>query len=437
MAFSISRLKHILGNSDFKEILSKALSYILIRGLGIVISYAFTAYITKSFGASVFGLFSIAISVFMIVSVIGRLGIDIHLVKFYSIKNNLNDVGLFYKTLLKSFLISVLISLVIYALRAQIANELFKLPKPEFVPYLNWILLSIPLWSVTLICSSVSRAQKNIKWFSFISLVSRFLFSFIILLILLSFINEPIAVAKAHFLGILITSIIAIIHTIKGFKTISFKSKNNSWIFLKDSLPMMLSSSILIFLGWMDTFVMGVFETESNVGIYNVCIKIAMLTSFTLLAINSILAPKIAKSYSENNVDNYKKLIRFSTKLNFLVSAAVIVGILVFNKLLLSIFGEEFIKGQTILFILCAGQMVNSFAGSVGIILQMIGKQKVYQNFVILALLINLILTIILTPIYGGIGAAIATVISMAFWNLGCAIYLKTKLQITSYYNPF
>ena len=84
MTFNTSKLKHILGDSDFKEILSKGLSYILIRGFGIVISYAFTAYITKNFGASVFGLFSIAISVFMTASVIGRLGADIHLLKFYS-----------------------------------------------------------------------------------------------------------------------------------------------------------------------------------------------------------------------------------------------------------------------------------------------------------------------------------------------------------------
>ena len=437
MTFNTTKLKNILVDSDFKEILSKGLSYILIRGFGIVISYAFTAYITKNFGASIFGLFSIAISIFMIASVVGRLGVDIHLVKFFSVKDNLNDTGLFYKSLLKSFFISGLISIVIYLLRFQIANELFKVPKPEVIPYLNWILLSIPFWSITLISSSVSRAQKNIKWFSFISLVSRFLFSFIVLLVLVSFTSDPIIVAKAHFCGIAITSVLSIIHTANSLKTISIKSKTNSWAFLKDSLPMMLSSSILIFLGWMDTFVMGVFESESNVGIYNVCIKVATITSFTLLAINSILAPKIANSYAEKDEDNYKKLIRFSTKLNFLVSSFVLLGILVFNKFLLSIFGEEFITGQAILFILCGGQIVNSFAGSVGIILQMIGKQRVYQNFVITALLINLILTIILTPIYGGIGAAIATVISMAFWNLGCAIYLKIKLQITSYYNPF
>lgn len=437
MTFIASKLQQILGDKDFKEILSKGLSYILIRGFGIILSYGFTLYVTKTFGASVFGLFSIAISVFMIVSVIGRLGIDIHLVKFYSVEENRNDLGLFYKSLVKSFLISCILSAIIFFFRFQIANDLFKVPKPEAVRYLNWILLSIPFWSITLICSSVSRAKKNIKWFSFISLVSRFLFSFIALLLLLQFVFEPLAVAKAHFYGILITAVVAFGHTLVQFKSVSFRSKSNSWIFLKESLPMMLSSSILIFLGWMDTFVMGVYETESNVGIYNVCIKIATLTSFTLLAINSILAPKIAKSYAENRANNYKKLIGFSTKLNFLVSSGVIILILVFNKFLLGIFGNEFIEGQQILFILCAGQIVNSFSGSVGIILQMIGKQKVYQNFVLVALLINLVLTVILTPIYGGLGAAVATVISMAFWNLGCAVYLKRNLDITSYYNPF
>jgi len=98
-------------------------------------------------------------------------------------------------------------------------------------------------------------------------------------------------------------------------------------------------------------------------------------------------------------------------------------------------FGEAFTAGATILFIFCAGQIINSFSGSVGVILQMIGKQKVYQNFVLAALVINLMLTFVLTPIYGGVGAAVSTVISMVFWNIGSAIYLKRKMNIVTYYN--
>ncbi len=431
------RIQKILGDNDFREIISKGLTYIFIRGFGIVLSYAFTIYITKSFNASVFGLFSISISIFMIVSVVGRLGLDINLVKYYSISKNQEDIGLFYKSVFKSFLVSALLCAIIYLFRFKITNDLFAVPKPNLVPYLNWILLSIPLWSITLVCASISRAQKNIKWFTFISLASRFLFSLLILILLLNFSDSPIVIAKAHFYGILITSVIAFLHTSINFKSIKVKSKVSSWRFIQDSLPIMLSSSILILLGWMDTFVLGIYETDENVGIYNVSLKIATLTSFTLLAINSILAPKIANSYSNNEVEKYKKLIRFSTKLNFLVSSLIILIIIIFSEFLLTIFGEEYLAGKIILFLLCFGQMVNSFSGSVGIILQMIGKQKIHQNFVLLALIINLFLTFILTPIYGGIGAATATIISMSFWNLASAIYLKKKMNIISYYNPF
>lgn len=435
---SINRqLQNVLQNPDFKEILVKGISYFLIRGIGILISYGFTVYITITFGASVFGLFSIAISIFMIVSVIGRLGLDINLVKFYSIPENFNESGLFYKILIKAFLLSSLLSLIIYLFRENLTNDLFSKPKPELIPYLNWILLSIPLWVITLICASISRARKNIKWFSFISLVSRFLFSVVVLLGLLLINKEPIIIAQAHFYGILITMFIAIIYAMRELNGFKLSTSSNSWHYIKESLPMMLSSSILILLGWMDTFIMGVYETDENVGIYNVCIKIATLTTFTLLAINSILAPKIAKYYNENNSQKYKKLIQFSTKLNFIISLVIIGVTLIFNKFLLGVFGDEFTNATVILFILCCGQMINSFSGSVGIILQMIGEQKVHQNFVLIALGINLILTVTLTPIYGGIGAALATVFSMAFWNLGSAIYLKRKLNIISYYNPF
>jgi O-antigen/teichoic acid export membrane protein len=163
---------------------------------------------------------------------------------------------------------------------------------------------------------------------------------------------------------------------------------------------------------------------------------VASLSVFSLQAINSILAPKIAKSYAEGDTD-YKRLISFSTKLNFMISGVVVIVIIVFHNFLLGMFGEEFKAGATILFIFCVGQIINSFSGSVGVILQMTGKQKVHQNFVLSALVINLTLTFVLTPIYGGVGAAIATVISMSFWNIAGAIYLKKMKGIKTYFKPF
>ncbi|SHE60265.1 Membrane protein involved in the export of O-antigen and teichoic acid [Psychroflexus salarius] len=427
------RLSDILKDADFKEILTKGFSFLLFRLGGTLAGYFFTLFISNKFGEDIYGLVAIGFSMFLILSVVGRLGLDTNMIKFFSQDTNDQESGIFYKSILKSFVLSSLLAGVIYLFKETIVLDFFKEPKPELIPFLPWVLAAIPLWSVTIISASFLRAKKKNNAFALFNNPSRFLFGLVLLIIFYSFSQEAMVIFKAHFYAVAISAVLSFGLVVYYLKTLQLKTQTNSWFFLKDSLPMMLSSSILILLGWMDTLVMGIFETDANVGIYNVSLKVASLSVFSLQAINSILAPKIAKSYAEGQTD-YKRLIAFSTKLNFMISGVIVVGIIVFHKFLLGMFGEAFTAGATILFIFCAGQIINSFSGSVGVILQMIGKQKVYQNFVLAALVINLMLTFVLTPIYGGVGAAVSTVISMVFWNIGSAIYLKRKMNIVTYY---
>ncbi len=232
-----------------------------------------------------------------------------------------------------------------------------------------------------------------------------------------------------------VLAIVAFIASVRVHGPLSLSTNVSSWSFVKEAIPMMLSSTVLVLLGWLDTFVLGIYETETNIGIYNVALKIATFTTFTLQAINSILAPKVARSYSEGDMDTFQKTIRFSTRINFFSTLLIVVLIIVAHEWLLALFGEEFKSGTTILFVLCAGQVLNSVSGSVGLILQMTGKQLIYQNIVLVALFLNILLNFSLTPLYGSLGAAAATVVSMATWNVLGAVYLKRKLNIVSYYD--
>lgn len=428
-----NRIKRILKDSNQKEIITKGFSFMMFRLGGTLAGYLFTLFISNKFGANIYGLVAIGFSLFIIISIVGRLGLDINIIKFFSQDKNDIESGVFYRSIIKSFIFSSLLAFIILGLKGFIVLDLFREPKPELIPLLPWVLAAIPFWSVTIISASFLRAKRKNNAFAFFNNPSRFLGGLILLIIFYSFSNQPIIIFKAHFFAILLSAIVSFIMVVFNLKSIKLKTKINTWSFLRDSFPMMLSSSILILLGWMDTFIMGIYETEANVGIYNVSLKVATLSVFSLQAVNSILAPKIAESFANGDL-KYKNLINFSTKLNFFISGLIILLIIIFHNFLLGMFGEAFKAGYIILFIFCVGQMVNSFSGSVGVILQMIGKQKIYQNFVLIALVINLILTFLLTPIYGGTGAAISTVISMIVWNLGSAIYLKKKMNIKSYY---
>lgn len=427
-------LHKYFGNKDFSEIIAKSFSFFLFRILSAIIGYIFTIYVSNKYGSDIYGLIALGFSMFLILSVFGRLGLETNIVKFFSQDKNDIDVGIFFKSVFISFITSGILAYILFYFSEDIVFRFYKEPKPELLDYLPWILAAIPFWNIAIISASLLRAKKKNNIFAFISNISRFLFGLIlIILITYAFGNNPIYIVIGHFWGVVITSIVGFSLALKSISKVNLKNKANSIVFLKESFPMLLSSSMLILLGLTDTQVMGIYESNSNIGVYNVSLKIATLTSFSLQAINSILAPKIAKSYSEGNTE-YKSLITFSTKLNFIISSIIVVGIILFRKFLLGLFGESFLAGEIILLIFCGGQIINSFAGSVGVILQMIGKQKVYQNFVTGALLLNLILTFILTPIYGGVGAATATVASMAFWNIGSTIYLKYKMGIITYY---
>ena len=73
-----------------------------------------------------------------------------------------------------------------------------------------------------------------------------------------------------------------------------------------------------------------------------------------------------------------------------------------------------------------------SIFGAAPIYLNMTGRQQLFQFILILAVVINLILNILLIPIYGMLGAGISFVFSMIFWNVLAAIivYKKDKVKL-------
>lgn len=430
-----NRVKEIFSDVDSKEILLKGFSFLSIRVIGLFMGYLFTFLVAKYYGAGTLGLISLCFSLFLFAGIMGRLGLDINLVRYYSTEANLNDTGLFYRVLLKSFIGSSIIALIIFLLRDYIIYDIFK--KSQLEPYFIWAVLAIPMWSGTLVCAGLLRARKKNKWFAFLNNPGRFTFTVLFFLILWAIADSPINAIKAHFFGISTLFVLSFYLSAKSFQKISLNTVQNTWTFLREALPMMLSSTILVLLGWLDTFVLGIYESVDNIGIYNVALKLATLTSFTLQAINSILAPKLASSHNDGNQEQFHKLIQFTTRLNFFSTLVIVSVILIFREWILSIFGAEFIAGANILVILCIGQLINSMSGSVGVIMQMTGYQKVYQNIVLIALILNIILNFTLIPIYGVMGAAIATVVSISSWNIIGAAYLKRKHNIRSYYSPF
>ena len=176
--------------------------------------------------------------------------------------------------------------------------------------------------------------------------------------------------------------------------------------------------------------------SSEEVGIYNIALKLSMLAYLGLMAVNSIAAPKFSEIHSSGNMEALKRIVQQSTKIIFWITLPIVIVFLSVPEFVLSIFGEDFKLAALALIILSISKMFSAISGSVGTFLQMVGKQNVFQNILIFAALVNIILNYLLIPEHGIDGAAFASAFSGILWNTMMILYIKRNFGFYTIYFP-
>ena len=182
---------------------------------------------------------------------------------------------------------------------------------------------------------------------------------------------------------------------------------------------------------WGSTIILGIWVSDSELGNYEIAKRIARLTSFFLIAFTSILAPKLGELYAKNDIESINLVCKKTTLFMTVFSIPAFILLYFFPEFFLSFFGKGFGgKATLVLQIILIGQFVNIAFGPVEFTLNMCGREKIMRNIVAASALVIIISSIILIPLYGVIGGAIAFSLTLIFKNLASAFWLKKELNI-------
>ncbi len=414
--------------SDLTEVFKKGGVALAIRILNFLSGYLFIYLIVRYFGSETQGRLSLAFSIMIIGSLLARLGIDVHFVKVFAISGNIDNArGIYFKLAPKLLLLSGLLSAIVFFSAHFIAASFFS--DPGLSIYIQWTAPCIFLYTFTLIHAAIFRGLRFNTIYVFLFNGGRFMFSLMTMAILLLVIGkDPLVTVIAHTVAITILFLISVRYLIKWVYPVVRTTDYQVSSFVRSSLPMLFSATMIVFLGWTDTIVLGVFNSSEDVGVYSVVLKIAAVVGFALQALDSILAPKLSKAFHDNQMATFKQLVKWVTWVNFVVSAGAILVIVLLRDFILNFFGPEFLVAEVALLLLCVGQLFNAICGPVGSILQMTGHQRAYQNILLVALGINFTLNLLLVQEYGLTGVAVATACSLVFWKVYGIIYIRKNI---------
>jgi len=204
----------------------------------------------------------------------------------------------------------------------------------------------------------------------------------------------------------------------------------NTRNWLRVSIPLWLVAGSTLLMNQTDILMIGAIVGPAEAGMYNVATKTTNVVSFILVSANAIAAPMIASFFASNDRASLQRLVSTVAHGSFWPSLILAVGMVLFSKPLLAIFGPEFIAAQGAFIILIVGKLFEAGAGIAGYLMSMTGHQNLSARVFIWTVIINIVLNAVLIPVFGIWGAALATTTSTIMWNVWLTILAVKNLHI-------
>ncbi|MET0445557.1 MAG: lipopolysaccharide biosynthesis protein [Pseudorhodoplanes sp.] len=194
------------------------------------------------------------------------------------------------------------------------------------------------------------------------------------------------------------------------------------------SIPMFIVDCIYVLLMYVDVLILKQFRSPEEIAVYYAAAKTMALVSFVYFAVAAASAHKFSEYFEAGDRPRLASFVRDAIRWAFWPSLAACALVLALGWPLLRLFGERFVSGYELMFILSIGILARAAIGPGERFLSMVGEQKACALAALAALVVNLLLCFALIPAYGVTGAAFSTTI--AFIVESILIFLIAKYRL-------
>ena len=181
-----------------------------------------------------------------------------------------------------------------------------------------------------------------------------------------------------------------------------------------------------------DILIMGFFVSSALIGVYSIAWSLVMFLTLFGTSIRTTLFPEISNASSSANKDPVP-LIEDGVAYQGLILIPGLVGGTLLSDRILQIYGEEFVQGAAILWILIFAVLLKGYQSQFLTALNGIDRPDISFRIYSVFIISNLVLNVILISLYGWVGAAVATALSA---GIGLSIAYISVTRLTSFVAP-
>jgi O-antigen/teichoic acid export membrane protein len=201
-------------------------------------------------------------------------------------------------------------------------------------------------------------------------------------------------------------------------------------IWLATSLPIFLVESFYLLLTYTDLLMLKHFRSPEDIAVYYAAAKTLALVAFVNFSVSAAVAHRFTEYHVSGDRERLSQFLADSIRWTFWPSLAATALILAVGRPFLWLFGEGFVDGYPIMFVLAVGLLARAAVGPVERLLNMLGQQNICAMVYAASFALNIVGCVILIPLIGTIGAAVATSLALVLESILLFVVTKRRLGL-------
>ena len=412
--------------SDFKKIMANIGWLSVDKLIHLLVGLLVGVWITRYLGPDQFGLLSYTQAFVALFSVLASLGMDVVVVR-----NMVLNPDTARETLGTAFIMRMAAGLVTICLTMLAISIMY--PNDQLIKLLVGIIAAgtvfqafdtIDLWFQARVTSRYTVYAKNAAFLA-VSLLK-------VALILTD--ASLVAFALAGLVEVIIGSAgLVIVYRISGQSLAKWRG-SLTWgkDLLRDSWPLIFSSLVIMIYMRIDQIMLREMLGDSSVGVYSAAVRLAEIGYFIPMAVVPSVFPSIVEARKVSDDLFHKRLQNLYRLMALLGYGVAIPGALLANWVVGFLYGSDFSESGPILAVLFWAGLFTNLGVARTSYLTMVNWPRVHFMTTFAGCVINIAVNLLLIPRYGGMGAAVATVVSYWFAAHGSCFFYRPLFKTAS-----
>jgi len=163
---------------------------------------------------------------------------------------------------------------------------------------------------------------------------------------------------------------------------------------------------------WLDTVLMAFFVSTTLIGIYEAAWMMASTLAVVSSAIGTTLFPTFSELSAQDRYEEVSELLTEGLTFAGIFIIPGLIGALTVGSRVLEIYGPEYGQGGLVLVLLVVARLTNAYSGLFKNTINAIDRPDIGFRINAALLLSNVVLNLVLIPIFGWVGAAVGTATS-------------------------